>query len=316
MKLHRPTSPGPRKCEPSLIYKRRRRFYSGPMQRRRTLIKVLGTAALALVLAGFTFLEAALAPNAELWPRWQAFDAASTAVIDHGPWGRFLKVYLKTNKNGVNRVLYGRVSDPDKAALHGYIGRLRLTHIEDFNRAEQMAYWINLYNALTVLLVLEYYPVKSIKDIDISSNPLSGVFSGPWDRKLLEVRGVPLSLNDIEHRILRPIWLDPRIHYAVNCAAVGCPDLLPLAFTGANADTLLELGGQNYINHRRGARIEDGRLIVSKIYAWFIDDFGGSEQSIISHLRQKAEPPLARALMGRTTIDDYEYDWGLNDAGS
>ena len=276
------------------------------------MIQILGAAALALPLMGFMFLENVLAPKADLWPRWQPFNAASTAVIDHGPWSRFLKAYLKTNKNGVNRVLYGRVSDADKAALHGYIDRLRRTPIEDYNRAEQMAYWINLYNALTVRLVLEYYPVKSIKEIDISS----GVFGGPWDRKLLEVRGVPLSLNDIEHRILRPIWLDPRLHYAVNCASVGCPDLLPLAFTGANADTLLELGGQNFINHRRGARVEDGRLIVSKIYAWFIEDFGGSEQSIISHLRQKAEPPLARALKGRTTIEDYEYDWGLNDAGS
>ncbi len=312
MTLHRPISPGPRKCEPSLIYNRRRRFYSSPMQRRKTLIQILGTAALALTLMGFMFLEKALAPKADLWPRWQPFNAASTAVIDHGPWSRFLKAYLKTNKNGVNRVLYGRVSDADKAVLHGYIDRLRRTPIEDFNRAEQMAYWINLYNALTVRLVLEYYPVKSIKEIDISTK----VFGGPWDRKLLDVRGVSLSLNDIEHRILRPIWRDPRIHYAVNCAAIGCPDLLPLAFTGANADTLLELGGQNFINHRRGARVEDGRLIVSKIYAWFIEDFGGSEQSVIRHLRQKAEPPLARALKGRTTIEDYEYDWGLNDAGS
>ncbi len=265
-----------------------------------------------MALMGFMFLETTLAPKANLWPRWQAFSAASTAVIDHGPWNRFLKTYIKKGPDGVNRVLYGHVSDADKAVLHGYINRLRLTLIEDYNRAEQMAYWINLYNALTVKLVLNYYPVKSIKDIDIST----GIFGGPWDRKLLNVRGEPLSLNDIEHRILRPIWRDPRIHYAVNCAAIGCPNLQPVAFTGANADTLLEHAGQNYVNDRRGARVEDGRLIVSKIYAWFVEDFGGSEQSIIRHLRQKAEPPLARALKGRTAIDDYEYDWGLNDAGS
>ncbi len=265
-----------------------------------------------MALMGFMFLEKVLAPKADPWPYWQPFNAASTAVIDHGPWDRFLKTYIKTNKDGVNRIPYGRVSDADKAALHGYIDRLRRTLIEDYNRAEQMAYWINFYNALTVMLVLEYYPVKSIKEIDIST----GVFGGPWNRKLLDVRGAPLSLNDIEHRILRPIWLDPRIHYAVNCASIGCPDLQPVAFTGANADTLLEHAAQNYVNHRRGARVEDGRLIVSKIYAWFIEDFGGSEQSIISHLRQKAEPPLARALKGRTTIEDYEYDWRLNDAGS
>ncbi len=276
------------------------------------LVRLTAMALLAAPLMGFMFIESTFAPKAELWPRWQAFDAASTVVIVHSPWDRFLKAYLKTNKDGVNRVLYGRVSDADKAALHGYIDQLRRTRIKDYNRAEQLAYWINLYNALTVKLVLVYYPVKSIKDIDIST----GFFSVPWDRKLLDVSGVPLSLNDIEHRILRPIWLDPRIHYAVNCASIGCPDLQPVAFTGANTDTLLEHAAQNYVNNRRGARVEDGKLIVSKIYAWFIEDFGGSEQSVIRHLRQKAEPPLARALKGRTTIENYEYDWGLNDAGS
>ena len=165
-------------------------------------------------------------------------------------------------------------------------------------------------------LVLEFYPVNSIKDIEISSNPLGGIFSGPWDRKLLDVRGEPLSLNDIEHRILRPIWGDPRIHYAVNCAAVGCPNLQPLAFTDANTETLLDHAAQNYVNSPRGARVEDGQLIVSKIYAWFVDDFGGSEEGVLAHLRHLAEPPLARALEGRTSIDDYEYDWGLNDSRS
>ena len=279
--------------------------------RRSALVLFLGAA-----LSGFMFLEAALAPKADPWPRWQAFEAASTAVIDHRPWDQFLKKYLKHGPDGVNRVAYGRVTGDDRRALYEYLVALRLTSIERFNRAEQLAYWINLYNAFTVRLMLEFYPVNSIKDIEISSNPLGGIFSGPWDRKLLDVEGEPLSLNDIEHRILRPIWGDPRIHYAVNCAAVGCPNLQPLAFTDANTETLLDHAAQNYVNSPRGARVEDGQLIVSKIYAWFVDDFGGSEEGVLAHLRHLAEPPLARALEGRTSIDDYEYDWGLNDSRS
>lgn len=270
--------------------------------------------ALVTALSGFIFLEAALAPKAEPWPLWQANNPKSTATIDHGPWDRFLKKYLVGNKDGVNRVLYGRVSEQDKKALHDYLGRLRTTAIREYSRAEQKAYWINLYNALTVRLILQFYPLDSIKDIDITSNPFANVFSGPWERKLLEVQGTPLSLNDIEHRILRPIWRDPRIHYAVNCAALGCPNLQPTAFTAANTDTILDHAAQNFVNNRRGARVENGRLIVSKIYAWFVDDFGGNEEGVIAHLAQIAEPPLAEALKGRTSIDDYGYDWSLNGA--
>ena len=265
-----------------------------------------------MALSGFMFLEAALAPKADLWPRWQAHDAASTARIDHGDWGRFLKVYLRTSPDGVNRLAYGRVTDADTEALHRHLARLRLTPIDGFGRAEQLAYWINFYNALTVRLVLEFHPVKSIRDVDISS----GLLDGPWDRKLLEVLGEPISLNDIEHRILRPIWRDPRIHYAVNCASIGCPNLQPVAFTGVNADTLLDKAAREYVNHRRGARIKDGRLTVSKICGWFDDDFGGDEEGVLRHLRHHAAPELVGALTGIHSIDDYEYDWGLNDSGS
>ena len=270
------------------------------------------SAFLVAALSGFMFLEVALAPKAELWPRWQTHDAASTAVIDHGPWDQFLKKYLKSSPDGINRVPYGQITDADKKALHGYLNRLRNIPIGRFNRAEQKAYWINLYNALTVRLVIGFYPVESIQDIDVSP----GIFGGPFDRKLLEIGGEPLSLNDIEHRILRPIWRDPRIHYAVNCASLGCPNLMARAYTGANTETLLDQAAQNYVNHPRGARVEDGRLIVSKIYAWFVDDFGGSEEGVLAHFRHLAKPPLARALKGRTGIDDYEYDWQLNDSGS
>jgi hypothetical protein len=133
--------------------------------------------------------------------------------------------------------------------------------------------------------------------------------------KLVAVRGERLSLDDIEHRILRPLWRDPRIHYVVNCASLGCPDVPPVPLTGVNAENLLEAAARAYINHPRGAAVRDGRLEVSNIYRWYRADFGGSEASVIAHLRRYAAPALADQLQGISAIDRYRYDWALNDAG-
>jgi len=274
--------------------------------------RTISTLALMVLLPGFMFLEAALAPKAELWPRWQTHDATSTNRIKHDEWDGFLKTYVRTARDGIHRVAYRHVTREDKQALGGYVDRLGRTNIDRFNRAEQLAYWINFYNALTVRLVLRHYPVESIRDIDISS----GFLGGPWNAKVVEVMGEPMSLNDIEHRILRPVWRDPRIHYAVNCASFGCPNLLAVAFTGENTQSLLEQAARAYINHPRGVRVSEGTVTASKIYAWFQEDFGGSEAGVLRHLRRFAEPSLAKALEGYDAIDDYEYDWGLNDSAS
>ena len=267
--------------------------------------RALLAAGLVVSLGGFAFLEALLAPKADLWPRWQAHDAASGTHIDHGRWDAFLKANVVAGADGVNRIRYGRVAAADKQALKAYVKDLAAVAVDRLNRDEQRAYWINLYNALTVDLVLGAYPVAGIRDID-----------GPWDRKLVRVMGEPVGLNDIEHRILRPIWKDPRLHYAVNCASLGCPDLQRQAFTAGNAEALLDAAARAFVNHRRGARLDGGKLTVSKIYAWFQGDFGGSEAKVIAHLRRYAGPDLQKALAGRGSIDDYEYDWGLNEAGS
>ena len=157
--------------------------------------------------------------------------------------------------------------------------------------------------------MLEHYPVASIRDIDISP----GFFAdGPWGKKQVTVEGEALSLDDIEHRILRPIWRDPRIHYAVNCASVGCPNLLPHAMTIENAEAFLEAAATAFINHPRGARIEEGKLYVSSIYDWFEADFGGGDAGVIAHLRSYAKGELATALKGLNLIEDDSYDWRLN----
>ncbi len=181
--------------------------------------------------------------------------------------------------------------------------------ISTYNRQEQKAFWINLYNALTVKVILDHYPVNSIRDIDISP----GWFSdGPWGAKLVIIEGEELSLDDIEHRILRPIWQDPRIHYAVNCASLGCLNLAPIAYTAHNIEELLDQGTWAYINHPQGVTFKNGKLQVSSIYQWFQEDFGGSREGVLQHLRSYAREQLAEQLQTYRGKLIYDYDWGLN----
>ncbi|MGH8442421.1 MAG: DUF547 domain-containing protein [Nevskiaceae bacterium] len=263
-----------------------------------TLLMVLSFAALA-------------APKAELWERWAA-STASKVAIDHGAWNDFLSRHVHEGQDGVNRIAYGKVGKAERAKLRAYLEALQKVAIRKFSRDEQRAYWINLYNAATVDVVLEHYPLDSILKISISP----GLFAkGPWKKKLLKVEGEAVSLDDIEHRILRPIWQDPRIHYAVNCASFGCPNLQARAFTSGNTDALLDAGARAYVNHPRGASVEDGDLTVSSIYVWFQGDFGGGDAGVLAHLRQYAEPPLKKALADVRRISGHDYDWTLNDAG-
>ena len=157
-------------------------------------------------------------------------------------------------------------------------------------------------------MVLKNYPVDSIRDIR------SGFFSaGPWGLELTRVEGQALTLDDIEHRILRPIWRDPRIHYAVNCASLGCPNLQAQAFSASNSDALLDKGAREYINHPRGAQVVGGELVVSSIYEWFKSDFGGNDNGVIGHLKSYANSTLADSLDKINEIEDDRYDWRLND---
>jgi hypothetical protein len=250
------------------------------------------------------------APKAELWPRWQKSDAASTQKVDHGAWDGFLKKYVEINAGGVNRVRYATVTPEDRQALSEYVKSLEATAISTYNRAEQRAYWINLYNARTVELILSRYPVKSIRDINISPGLIS---SGPWGAKNITVEGEQLSLDDIEHRILRPGWKDNRIHYAVNWASLGSPNLQPTAFTAANTDSLLDTGAREFINHPRGVALSGGKLKVSSIYVWFQEDFGSAE-GLMQHWGKYATGALAEGLNRYNGGLDHDYNWSLNGA--
>jgi len=188
------------------------------------------------------------APKADLWERWLEHDPDSQLRVDHSIWDRIVANYTVRGPDEINYFDYAEVSDNDRSALQSYLQYLEQTPVSRLNRAVQKAYWINLYNALTIEVVLEHYPVESIRDIDISP----GFFSdGPWKKKLVRIENQDVSLDDIEHRILRPIWQDPRIHYGVNCASIGCPNLQVRAFTAENVDTHLRVVPGGFRRQRR-----------------------------------------------------------------
>ncbi len=237
----------------------------------------------------------------------------STKTVDHSVWDRLLKTYVKPGADGLNRVDYAAFKSGGHAALKDYIRSLQAVDLSTLDRPEQFALLANLYNAKTVDIVLDHYPVKSIRDISLGGGLLGVFTSGPWKAKVLEMKGVPLSLNDIEHGMLRPVFKDPRVHYAVNCASVGCPNLGTEAFTGAKLDAQLDAAARAYVNNPRGARFGPEGLVVSSIYDWYQKDFGGSDEGVIKHLKAYAEPALAKKLAKTTSIADYTYDWSLND---
>jgi Protein of unknown function, DUF547 len=233
--------------------------------------------------------------------------------VDHSAWNRLLKTYVRPSPDGLNRVNYAALKRQGLEPLRAYIRDLEQVDYRALDKAEQFAFLANLYNAKTVEIVAERYPVKSIKDIRLGGDGFAWFTGGPWKAKVLTVGGMQLSLDDIEHRILRPIFKDPRVHYAVNCASIGCPNLGTEAFTGAKLNAQLEAAARAYVNSRRGVAAERGRVVVSSIFIWYKADFGGTDQGVLEHLRQYASSPLARQLAKVSSIDDHRYDWGLND---
>lgn len=253
------------------------------------------------------------APESDLWPKWQAHDAASTDRVDHDPWQTILDRYLVTNivsTEGINRFNYAELakdqpqSAQDRQTLTAYLDRLQDIKVTSLNRNEQMAYWINLYNALTVQRILKDYPVKSI-------TKLGGFFSfGPWNEKIAQIEGETLTLNDIEHRILRPIWQDYRIHFVVNCASIGCPQLSSKAYQADTLEAQLEKSAVDFLNHPRAVSLNGGALTLSKLFEWYQVDFGSNEAEILSLIHQYR--PDLNLLKTQIQDIEYFYDWNLN----
>jgi len=259
-----------------------------------------------LLVAIFGMLSVSSA-SADLYAHFSNYDDSNAAVVDHSEWDRILGEYVES-RNGLNLFRYGQVVEQDRQSLADYVDNLTSVIVSKLNPQEQFAFWVNLYNALTIKVVLDYYPVDSIKDISF------GLFDrGPWKEELVEVEGFELSLDDIEHEILRPVFGDSRIHYAVNCASIGCPNLQATAFASGRLEEMLEAAADQYINHPRGVQITDGELIVSSIFKWYARDFGEDDEEVIEHLIEYANESLASRLTGFQSIDEYRYDWMLNE---
>ena len=265
------------------------------------------------LLATAILVTSCAPPQPERISEWDVSDESNVEPLDHGPWQDILDTYVDPDPRGVNVLDYAALaaSSDDTAKLSGYVRYLEGTDPREYRRAEQMAYWINFYNARTVKMVLDSYPVDTIREIHQGDAPMTG----PWKDVCATVAGRDLTLDQIEHDILRPIWRDKRIHYAVNCAAYSCPQLMDTAFTAANTEALLEAGARAYVNSARGVDVVDDEFVVlSSIYKWYPEDFGDTEESVIEHLAQYAEGELAAFLKGFEGTIDYDYDWKLNQA--
>jgi len=266
------------------------------------LLALLPGAALAAVL-GYG------APLAEFAPATQAALAGSGSPAS-AFYARFLERYLVTDTpDGIHRLRYGAVTAEDRAALEAWVAAEAQRGPRGLARNAQFAYWANLYNALTVARVLKAYPVSSI--LDLKRWPWS---FGPWDDDLITVQGISLSLNAIEHRILRPLFAEPRVHFALNCASLGCPNLLPEPFTGDVLEADLQGALEAHLAHPRGIAFEDGQLTLSSLFDWYGEDFPQGREALLAYLASAAPETLGPSLRAYDGPIAFRYDWALNDA--
>jgi hypothetical protein len=226
--------------------------------------------------------------------------AATAAAVDHSVFGALLAEHVK---DGV--VDYAGFK-ADETRLDQYLATLETVDPERLARNEQFAFYINAYNAWTIKLILTRYPgVKSIKD-------LGSIFQSPWKKELVRLNGKILTLDDIEHKILRPTFNDPRVHFAINCAAKSCPPLISEPYRGPVLDTQLDRVTATFLNTLGNYRLEGNTLWVSSIFKWFASDFNDDPAGFY---RTYAKGELKKQLDekgDRIKVKYLDYDWSLN----
>jgi hypothetical protein len=237
----------------------------------------------------------------------------------HKAWDGLLKKHVVlVSGNNASQVRYADFAK-DRAALKGYLDSLSGVAEAEFkgwSKMQQMAFLINAYNAFTVELILANYPVKSIKDIG------SDLFNNRWKKKFFKLLGQDSYLDQIEHEILRKPgnYNEPRVHFAVNCASIGCPMLREEAYTAAALEAQLEQQTARFLSDRSRNRFSGGpvggKLEVSKIFDWFREDFAPREKFFARYANLLADSPADRMLIaeGKAPIAHLDYDWTLNDA--
>jgi len=222
------------------------------------------------------------------------------AAVDHTLYGDLLLKYVK---NGV--VDYAGFKR-EEARLNQYLKVLERTESGSLDRKEQFAFYVNAYNAWTIKLILSAYPgIDSIKD-------LSGLFKSAWEKEIAHIDGKVVTLDHIEHDILRPKFKDPRVHFAINCASKSCPPLISEPYTGAVLEQQLDAVVKAFLNDPKRNRLEGNTLYASKIFKWFKDDFN---KDIIGFFLKYTEGSLRKNLTAnrdKIKIKYLDYDWSLN----
>lgn len=220
--------------------------------------------------------------------------------VDYTPYDALLKKHVK---NGI--VGYDGFKQ-DESILNAHLNEMEQVRVANLSRDAQLAFYINLYNAWTVKLILTRWPaIKSIKEF-------STLFRTPWERPLVQLQGKVLTLDDVEHGIIRPQFADYRIHFAVNCSAISCPPLASEAFTGEHLQAQLEDAARAFINSPAGVRVQGDTVYVSQIFKWYSEDFTPSVEAVIRHY---AGPELTKSLNelpSPVKIQHLNYDWQLN----
>ncbi|WP_369920130.1 DUF547 domain-containing protein [Marinomonas polaris] len=246
--------------------------------------------------------------------------ASAANGFDHSQWDTLLKQHvLLLNGGQASQVDYQGFAD-NKTQLESYLASLSQVSNAEFDtwsKSEQLAFLINAYNAWTVGLILTKWPdLGSIKD-------LGSFFSSPWSKSFIPLLGETHSLDDIEHTLIRGSdrYQDPRIHFAVNCASIGCPALRNEAFTGKRLDTQLDEQTRLFLEDRRRNRIDNDKLALSSIFKWYREDFekgwksySSLEQFLVDHAADLSlTPEEVQKLKDKDmSIRFLDYDWSLN----
>jgi hypothetical protein len=224
----------------------------------------------------------------------------SRATVDHSLYGELLNKYVN---DGV--VDYQGFKD-EEAKLDEYLTVLENTKVKELSRDEQFAFYVNAYNAWTIKLILSAYPgIESIKD-------LGNIFKSPWEKEIVRINGKVLTLDEIEHAILRAQFKDPRVHFAVNCASKSCPPLISEPYRGSTLDSQLEDATRAFINDPTSNYLEGNKLYVSRIFKWFSEDFN---DNVLGFFLQYGEGAFKRRLesqKNKLEIVYLSYDWSLN----
>ncbi len=213
--------------------------------------------------------------------------------VDYSIWEIILKRYVDREGN----VDYDALKKKENM-LDDFLNILEKTKIDySWNASEKIAFWINVYNAYTIKLILKNYPVKSIKDI-----------RRPWDKKFFTVNGEFLSLGDVEHQILRKKFTEPRIHFAINCASKSCPRIVQIPYTGDNLNNLLDRQTKEYINNPKLNNVGRDSFQLSKLFSWFSKDFKETEGSVEKFVNRYSKI----SINNQKNNGFIEYDWNLN----